>query len=165
MTSGCIEVANFDGNQIIRLSGDVRLNLCSALDRYITDVLQNAVFAHLYIDLSRAEGVDSTTLGQLAKIAILCRERFHFKPTIYSPGESVGKILHSMGFDQVFTILRRSIKQDASFEEWASASENAACSKEQVIEAHKVLMSLNDHNKETFQELMNTLEGPAPTMR
>ena len=31
--------------------------------------------------------------------------------------------------------------------------------KEKVLEAHKILMNINDENKATFKELVNTLEA------
>ena len=72
-------------------------------------------FTNVLIDLSQAEGIDSTTLGQLAKISILCRERFGITPTIASPNKSITKLLLSMGFDEVFHIIRDSLLAKASF--------------------------------------------------
>jgi len=159
MTSGVVEVAFEEGVHVIRLSGDVRLNLCSTLERYVEDFLSRGEFHNVMIDLSQAEGIDSTTLGQLAKISILCRDRFDITPTISSPNAGITRILLSMGFDQVFHIVDSEISDDARFERWVAESVDEECAREQVIEAHKILMSLNHRNEETFRELVDTLEA------
>jgi len=159
MTSGIVEVAFEEGVHVIRLSGDVRLNLCSTLERYVDDFLARGHFHNVMIDLAQAEGVDSTTLGQLAKISILCRDHFDVTPTISSPNPGITRILLSMGFDQVFHIVDNEIEDDARFERWVVESVDEECAREQVIEAHKILMSLNDKNAETFRELVDTLEA------
>ena len=159
MTSGSVEVAYEQSTHVIRLVGDVRLNLCSALETYVDDILRKGGFENIVIDLSAAEGVDSTTLGQLAKISILCREEFDITPTISSPNEGITRILLSMGFDQVFHIVDTEINDDATFRRWVVDSVDEECARYQVIDAHKVLMSLNDKNKETFRELVDTLEA------
>jgi anti-anti-sigma factor len=159
MTSGVVEVAFEEGVHVIRLSGDVRLNLCSTLERYVDEFLAQGQFHNVMIDLSAADGVDSTTLGQLAKISILCREQFRITPTISSPNDGITRILLSMGFDQVFHIVDSEIEDDGRFERWVADVVDEECAREQVIEAHKVLMSLNHKNAETFRELVDTLEA------
>ena len=158
-TSGTIEVAFFGGAHVIRLSGDVRLNLCTTLDRYVNEILRGTDYDNVIIDLSAAEGLDSTTLGQIAKIAILSRERFGIVPTITSLDPGITRILLSMGFDQVFHIVDKAISDQAEFREWAVDTLNEDCAREQVISAHKTLMSLNDKNKEEFRHLVDVLES------
>ncbi|UTW46807.1 STAS domain-containing protein [Bacterioplanoides sp. SCSIO 12839] len=159
MTSGEVYVAFVDGAHIIRLKGDVRLNLCSALEKYLDDILLHPNFSNVVIDLSEAIGVDSTTLGQIAKISILCRDRFSITPTIASPNPSITKILLSMGFDQVFHIIDEAFPDCDGFKQWAATAVTEEQARQQVIDAHKVLMSMNDKNKDTFKELVDCLEA------
>jgi anti-anti-sigma factor len=159
MTSGEVFVAFCNGTHVIRLKGDVRLNLCSALERYLDDILERPDFSNVVVDLSQADGVDSTTLGQIAKISILCRDRFGITPTISSPNPGITRILMSMGFDQVFHIIDEPFQDDADFRQWAAAAVSEAEARDQVIEAHKVLMGLNDKNKDAFKELVDCLES------
>lgn len=159
MTSGKVQVAFCRGVHVIRLIGDVRLNLSSALEQYINEVLARPGFDNVVIDLSQAEGVDSTTLGQLAKISILCREERGITPTIFSPNPGITKILMSMGFDQVFHILDEPFADEADFCEWVATSLTEDQARDQVISAHRVLMGLNDKNKDAFRELVDTLES------
>lgn len=159
MTSGCIEAAFHQGVHVIRLSGDVRLNLCSTLDHYISKVLPEKDFDNVIIDLSEATGVDSTSLGQIAKISILSQSHQGITPTIVSPNQDITKILLSMGFDQVFHIIDRLITGCTELKEWVINSVDEEYAREQVISAHKALMSLNQKNKEVFQGLVDALES------
>ena len=159
MTSGEVQAAYVGRTHILRLSGDVRLNLCSGFERYLDEILQKPDFDDVVIDLSAADGVDSTTLGQIAKIAIVCADQFDIRPTIYSPNPSITKLLLSMGFDQVFHILDHEFNGEVELKAWACTAIGEEATRERVIAAHKVLMSMNDNNKQLFRELVNTLEA------
>ncbi|WP_430462437.1 STAS domain-containing protein [Thalassolituus sp. LLYu03] len=159
MNSGKVEVAFCRGIHVIRLKGDVRLNLSSALEQYINEVLTKPGFSNVVIDLSEADGVDSTTLGQMAKVSILCREQHNITPTISSPNPGITKILMSMGFDQVFHIIDEPFTDEAHFCEWVAGALTEDQARDQVISAHRVLMSLNEKNKDAFRELVDTLES------
>lgn len=159
MISGDIQVAFHRETHVIRLLGDVRLNLCSSLEDYVADMMEGAPFTNVMIDLTHAEGLDSTTLGQIAKISIICREKFDIMPTITSPNPGITQILLSMGFDQVFHIIDEPFEDESGFCRWVSQAVTEDVAREQVISAHKVLMSLNEKNKNEFQELIDCLES------
>ena len=75
MEDGRILAASQDGAYVIRLTGDVRLTLCTTIDDYVQKMLENPEFASVWVDLCAAEGIDSTTLGLLAKLALEVRAR------------------------------------------------------------------------------------------
>lgn len=162
MQTGKVEVANNEGTYVIKLSGDVRLNLCSSLENYLDQMFLDAHFKTVLIDLSEAEGVDSTTLGQLAKISIISKDKFGLIPSIISPREDITRLLLSMGFDKVFYLLGDIPEQLAELNELicelTCEQVNEEIMREKVIDAHKILMSLNDENKNTFQELVDCLQ-------
>lgn len=157
--SGKIQVAFVGDTHVIKLSGDVRLNLCTGLEKYINEIIATPNFSNVVIDLSQAQAIDSTTLGQLAKISILCREHFQLTPTIASPNAAITRLLLSMGFDQVFHIINQSFTDEIQFEEWLTESMDEEEGRLKVIEAHRVLMSLNDKNKSEFHDLVYSLES------
>jgi anti-anti-sigma factor len=159
MNPGKIEVANNDGVYVIKLSGDVRLNLCSTLESYLDQMFLNAEFKTVLVDLSDAEGVDSTTLGQLAKISIVSQDKFGLIPTIISPREDITRILLSMGFDRVFYIIGEVPTQISDLDELSCEQLDEEQMREKVIAAHEILISLNDDNKNTFQELVDCLQS------
>src|SRR5690606_41248257 len=99
MPSGKVQVAFCKGVHVIRLIGEVRLNLCSALDHYLDDILKAPDFKQVLIDLSQTEGIDRPRLGRIAKISILCRDRFGFMPTMAGPNTGITRVLLSRGLD------------------------------------------------------------------
>jgi anti-anti-sigma regulatory factor len=159
MLQGKIEVANNCGIYVIKLSGDVRLNLCSVLERYLDDMFLDEEFKTVLIDLSDAEGVDSTTLGQLAKISIISQDKFGLVPSIITPREDITRILLSMGFDKVFYLIGDIPEHISDLNELACEQVDEELMRDKVIAAHKILMSLNDDNKNTFQELVDCLQA------
>ena len=106
MNTGKILVAQSQGIYIIKFVGDVRLNLCSTLDQYTDHMFESEEFKTVIIDLTETQCIDSTSLGQLAKISILYKEKYGQLPTIISTQDDINRILMSMGFDQVFYIVK-----------------------------------------------------------
>ena len=136
----------------------MRLNLCSALESYLDDMFLDKAFTTVLIDLSDTEGIDSTTLGQLAKISIISQEKFGLIPSIISPREDITRILLSMGFDRVFYLIGDVPEQISELNELTCEKVNEEIMRDKVIDAHEILMSLNDENKNTFQELVDCLQ-------
>ncbi len=155
---GKILAASQDGAYVIRLVGDVRLTLCTTIDEYFQEMYEDPSFASVWVDLCEAEGVDSTTLGLLAKLALTVKDRFGFKPVIYSCNSGINRLLKSMGFQRLFDLHENaSDKQDGGSEiPVVVGSEQAV--KEKIVDAHRVLMNLSDENKARFQDLMTVLE-------
>lgn len=159
MNPGKIEVAANGGVYVLKLSGDVRLNMCSSLEQYLDQMFVDEGFKTVLIDLSETEGIDSTTLGQLAKISIISKQQFDLVPTIVSPKQDITRILLSMGFDKVFCLLSGTTEKHSNFSELSCAPEDEEKVRDKVIEAHEILMSLNEENKNKFKELVDCLQN------
>lgn len=162
MEQGKILVAQHGGVSVIKLVGDVRLTLCTTIDDYFNEMFSAPGFTGVLIDLSDACCIDSTTLGMLAKLAVQSRQRYHLIPIIISPNPDITRLLDSMGFDKVFDI--RAVAQakqqnDAYSRELPLVPADEDCVRSKVIEAHRVLMELNEKNRETFSPLVSTLES------
>jgi len=158
--SGCsIRAASQAGAYLLRLEGDVRLTMCTALDEYFQRIFKDPEFASVSVDVTRAQGLDSTTLGMLAKLAIETHQRFHFKPAIYSCDAGIERLLHSMGFRQLFDLRQGDCDALTAEEEipQVAASEDAV--KARVLEAHRTLMALSEDNNQAFKDLVRTLEA------
>ena len=93
MQSGKILVAHEGGAFVIKLIGDVRLTFCTALDDYFERMFTSPDFASVIIDLCRAENIDSTTLGQLAKLALTAKRKHHLTPVVLSTNPNITRIL------------------------------------------------------------------------
>jgi hypothetical protein len=87
-------------------------------------------------------------------------------PTLICDTPNIKRILQNMGFDDVFTIVPS--VQDSSLELQAlpTLSDLAVDgTRDKVIEAHRLLMSMNDANKTAFKELVDALEQEALEQR
>lgn len=159
MQPGQILVADHKGVYVIKMVGDVRLTLCMSFDQFIDAMFANEQFCEVLFDLSEAEAIDSTTLGLMAKISILGEERVGGRPLIYSPNASINRILETMGFADIFTIVNELQQPIAVTQVLGDGEEDEERVKTKVIEAHKYLMCLNKENKQTFTDLVNMLES------
>lgn len=158
MNPGQILVADHQGVYIIKLLGDVRLNFCVSFDQYIESMLADPQLISIVFDMSDAEAVDSTTLGLMAKISLLGQDKRQITPVILATNSSIQRILTSMGFNDIFTIVDHLDSQLIPKQALCCGQQNESVVKERVIEAHKILMSLNQQNAETFKNLVKMLE-------
>ena len=149
--------ASDSGAYVIRLVGDVRLTLCASIEDYVECMLNDPVFGSVAVDLCDAEGIDSTTLGQLAKLALAVDNRFGFKPAIYSCEPGINRLLGSMGLDRLFEIIESPCFGASCDEPIPTVPGTENDVRERVLEAHSVLMGVSDENRSRFSELVDTL--------
>ena len=162
---GKILYAEQDGIHVLKFVGDVRVTLGPTIGGFLTQLGECEDFKSIVIDLTETEGIDSTSLGLLAKISIKTKDAFKSVPTIISPNEDITRILVSMGFNQVFVIVKELVTECGQLDEISAEIVSESSLREQVIEAHKVLMSLNEHNREEFRDLVEALESELESER
>lgn len=143
---------------VIKFVGEIRLNLCSTLDRVIEQMQADDDFVTVIVDLTETTVVDSTTLGLIAKIGIFAREQDRILPTILSTNQDVTRLILTMGLDDLFVIVRKAATNASELSEISilQASEDEV--REKVLAAHLTLMEINDANKEAFKDLVAALE-------
>ena len=151
--------AERDGIHVLKFVGDVRVTLGPTISSFLTRLGECEGFKSIIIDLTETEGIDSTSLGLLAKISLKTQEAFQSVPTIVSPNEDITRILITMGFDEVFLILKELITECGKLGELPTEIVSEENLRAQVIEAHKVLMSLNENNRDEFRDLVEALEN------
>ena len=159
MNTGRIQFAESEGTFVLKFLGDVRLTLCTALDAYIEKVFSTRDFQSIVIDLTETENIDSTSLGLLAKLSILSQQRVGLLPTLVSTHEDMIRLLQSMGFEQIFNIIADSTPTDAELQELPAQMLSEEQVKARVLEAHRILMDLNEHNRNAFTDLVSSLES------
>ncbi len=148
------------GAHVLKLEGDVRLTMCTALDQYFQSMFAQPDFVSVWVDVTEADGLDSTTLGMLAQLAIQTKERFAFRPAIFSTNPSIDRLLDTMGFDQLFERRNEACNSDTDIEEIPAVASAEVDVKKQVLEAHRTLMSMSDENAGAFRDLVRALERP-----
>jgi anti-anti-sigma factor len=133
--------------------------LYTAADRFLDRMFSDANFKSVVVDLSGTESIDSTSLGLLAKLSILAKRHFDYVPTLISTRPDITRILLSMGFDDVFHIVEAPLEQAAQLGELPELVTSEDDMRERVLEAHRTLMSMNESNREAFQDLVAALEA------
>ncbi len=158
MQEGKILAAHHDGAYVLRFEGDVRLTLCTTLDEYFQKMFDDPEFASVWVDLCSAEGLDSTTLGMLAKLALEVEEKFGFQPVIYCCEPGITRLLRSMGFQRLFVLRDELCSNPDDIDEIPVVEGSEDAVKQKVIEAHRVLMGLSEENRARFKDLLAVLE-------
>ena len=138
----------------------MRLTMCTALDQYFQSMFAEPGFMSVWVDVTEADGLDSTTLGMLAQLAIQTKERFDFRPAIFSTNPSIDRLLDTMGFDRLFERRTECCNTDSIVAEIPAVACEEGEVKKQVLEAHRTLMSMSDENADAFKDLVSTLERP-----
>lgn len=160
MSEGRIYYAEQDGNYLLKFVGDVRVTLCTTLNNYINHIFEADDMVSVIVDLSEAKAVDSTTLGFMAKVAIYANGR-DIKPLMKTADQSMIRLVEGMGFDEIFCIIDEVPESFDKLEKMNCVRGSTEEARDQVIEAHKTLMSMNSKNMTTFSALVKALEREA----
>ena len=158
MSQGKILYALIEGKCFIKMSGDIRWPISAGFDVMLNKFMLKGEAKEFIVDLNETFFIDSTNLGLLAKIARYCMEKKSLKPVIFSINEEVNIILESVGFEDFFTILK---KTDNSLYELKEISQASKSEREKIvmtIEAHKALMELNEKNRDVFSDVVDLLQ-------
>lgn len=158
MGSGQILVDEHEGVYVIKLIGDVRLTLCVSFDRFIEDMFANEPLKSVLFDLTEAEAIDSTTLGLMAKISIGARDRGLAAPTVLVSSAGIERLLVSMGFEDIFEVLRNKSTPLAATEPLSEIVDDERAVEQKVLEAHQILMNINNENMQKFHDLVESLQ-------
>jgi anti-anti-sigma factor len=156
---GRVLVAEHNGIYVLKLMGDVRLTLCTTIDQFVERMFAAVSCQTVIVDLTETEGLDSTTLGLLAKMALFVRKQMQIKPMIVTDNAGILRLLNSMGFEQIFDIQCSNKLEAQAIADCELQAEtlDEKTARDKVLQAHQVLMTLNHKNRETFKELVDSL--------
>lgn len=161
MSNGRVLMANHQGNYVVKLTGDVRMTLCTTIDSCLDSMVDDSRFSSVIVDVTEAEGIDSTSLGMLAKISRIAAPKMGQNPLLISTKPDITRVIESMGFkDLVFTIVDQAdLDEAAELKEQNAGVPDENTARDRVLEAHKILMSLNENNRKTFLDLVECIEN------
>lgn len=158
MSTGRIEYASHQGTYIFKIIGEVRAYSCISLD-HLLNKIDPARAVGAIVDLTETTFIDSTVLGLLAKLGLKLKQRHGIQPYMMSTNPDITTLANSMGLGQVFTILNCC---NQTLDVCTRTLANEQCSQSSmlktVLDAHKALMQLNEHNKNMFEPLVNQLQ-------
>ncbi|MDM7858973.1 STAS domain-containing protein [Thiopseudomonas acetoxidans] len=158
MSSGKIKFAEQDQTFVLKCIGEVRLNFCAVLNETIEQAIATGNSKAIIIDLTEVTSIDSTTLGLLAKLSILSRKSFGMLPTLASTNPDISQQLDAMGFAQVFNIVHTPAPCPECLNDLPDQPQSEEVVRERVLEAHRILMELNESNRTAFRDLVSILE-------
>jgi anti-anti-sigma factor len=162
-----------DGTLVLRLSGPIRFVTCQALRGFV-DSLRGGDGEDVLIDLRDVQTIDSTGMGLLARIGRSSLESRGRRAAIACPGNDIATTLRSAAFDTLFTMLDAYPfdDHDATFAEMPlGAGEPDAGSDAQIslgrviLDAHRDLASMSEHNVEVYRDVIAALETELRTTR
>jgi anti-anti-sigma factor len=159
MSAGKILVSDEHGNYLLKLIGDVRVTLCGSLNRHMETIFGSKDVKKVIVDMLEAEGLDSTTLGLMAKLGMHCRKEYGINVQVFCQNPSILRTLDCMGFEEIFDLIQEVPTIDAELHSIESVSPEVDEIRRQVVEAHKLLMQLNPDNKKEFTDLIRALES------
>ena len=160
MSQGQILISDKADGYLIKLVGDVRLTLSGSLNRYMDVLFGNNNVKSVVVDMLDAKAVDSTTLGLIAKLGLHCREYYQMNVKLFCQNPSIIRTLECMSFDEIIDIFQQSPNEfDAELRCLDAVTSEVDELRQQVLEAHKLLVKLNPKNKAEFTDLINALEA------
>jgi anti-anti-sigma factor len=155
---GQILYAKVSNTYVLKFYGDLRYTICAPLSAFIKQ-LQQLEFDDILIDLTEAEGIDSTNLGLLACIANLVQDRFQRKATVVSTNANVNRTLEIVGFYDVFTIDDQQPLPAVDARDLPRVTDQEREIADAILKAHRTLAQLNEANREMFRSVVDALES------
>jgi anti-anti-sigma factor len=163
MHEGRVLYADHDHVHVLRYVGDVRHPLAPSVSGFIDTLLERMATDDLVVDLSEADAIDSTNLGEIARIADLLNARGGKRAAIISPRPEISQVLFSMAFDEVFDICTESVGSKGG-EPIPTVPASKDVSLRVILSAHRRLMQMSESNRKQFSEVVELMErelGPS----
>mgnify|MGYP003335672487 CR=1 FL=1 len=159
MSTGKILISDQSDSYLLKLVGDVRLTLSGSLSRYINSLFENNNVKRVVVDMFETEGVDSTTLGLIAKLGLHCRKYYKINVQLFCQNPSILRTLDCMGFDEIIDICSKTPEVAGELRRLEIKDVEIDDLREQVLESHKLLRKLNPDNGKEFSDLIQALES------
>ena len=158
MNDGKVLHASHDGIHVLRYIGDIRYTLSPAIDRFLDEVFAGPKPAGFVIDLTETDSIDSTNLGLLARIALRMQALDAPQVTLLSNRADINSVLTSMALDEVFDIVDDNGLVTNATQELPQEDAGRETLARTLIDAHRALMELSEHNREMFRDVLASLE-------
>jgi len=161
LSDGKVYFAEQDGTCVLRFQGAISYTLGNALDRFLDDLFARGGFAKILVDLTGVESIDSTGLGLLAKIANFVRRRDGVKPLLFSTQPDINELLSNICLDEAFVLcaqLPEHFPDPARGQALPAGNPSETELAQTVLEAHRLLCEMNEHNRAMFQNVVDAFE-------
>ncbi len=153
---GDIRYAKKDGVCVLKLTGDIRYTtgpaavISRSLDTFFDRLFEAGDIQDVVVDMTETTAIDSTNLGLLARLYTWMAERGGRRPTLVSTNPDVTRTLESVGFDQVFTMVREPRATVEQLERLPLVEGSQREMLQLILDAHRRLMDMSEDNAEMF---------------
>lgn len=161
MDNGNVLHASRDDVHVLRYIGDIRYTLSPSIDHYLDEIFASSEPTGFVIDLTETDSIDSTNLGLLARLATRMQRPGARRVTVVSNRPDINAVLNSMALDEVFDIIEDTCLETDAPQEVPQENTDRETLARTLIDAHRALMDLNEHNREMFSDVVATLEKNA----
>ncbi len=158
MRDGNVLYARQGAVHVLRFVGDIRYTLSPSVERFVDGLFGTARPEGFVVDLTETRSIDSTNLGLLARITNRMRAQGGPPVTLVSARDDINELLTCIGFDEVFEIVRDGTPVAEQTEAVPVAEPERNDMARTMLAAHRTLMSLNEHNREQFRDVVALLE-------
>ena len=158
MSTGHVEYASLNGTHIFKLIGEVRAQSCISLDKLLNRIEQQSNVVGAIVDLTQTTFIDSTVLGILAKLGLKLKQIHNIQAVMLSTNSDITTLANSMGLGQVFVILNYCGDPNVCTLELMEEHITHRNMLNNVLDAHKTLMELNQSNQNMFEPLVKQLQ-------
>ena len=156
MDEGRVLYADHDHVHVLRYVGDVRHPLAASVSGFVDSLVPHLEDDDLVVDLSDTEAIDSTNLGEIARIADRLRARGK-RAAIISPRPEISEVLYSMAFDEEFDICTESTVAPGG-QPIPDVGASQDVSMRVILSAHQRLMQMSESNRKQFSEVVELME-------
>jgi anti-anti-sigma factor len=150
--------ASHNDIHVLRFVGDIRYTLTPSIDRYLENIFTGSKPAGFVIDLTETDSIDSTNLGLLARLAKRMQALDTRRITIVSNRTDINSVLKSMALDEVFDIVEDAGLDTDTVREVPLQDTDKETLTRTLIDTHRALMDLSEHNREMFRDVIKALE-------
>ena len=157
MHEGRVLYADHDHVHVLRYVGDIRHPLAASVSGFVDGLLERIASDDLVFDLTEAEAIDSTNLGEIARIADRLGARSGKRAAIISTRPAISQLLYSMAFDEVFDICTES-KTPNGGETIPEVGASREVALHVILSAHRRLMQMSENNRKQFAEVVELME-------
>jgi anti-anti-sigma regulatory factor len=157
MHEGRVLYADHDHVHVLRYVGDVRHPLAASVSGFVDSLVPRLADDDLVVDLSDTEAIDSTNLGEIARIADRLRAQGSKRAAIISPRPEISEVLYSMAFDEEFDICTESMVVSGG-QPIPDVGASQDLSMRVILSAHRRLMKMSESNREQFTEVVELME-------
>lgn len=162
MNPGQVHYAVTENRAFLKLSGVIRHPLSQRINVAVGRMFAKVTVQGVVVDLQEAEFIDSTCLGLLARVATRCLELDCERPILVSTQPEVNRVLRGMGFDRVFVLVENPAAPTTGLSDAAELA--GICRRPDpqiVLDAHRALCDMNEHNRHLFQNVIEQLTADA----